>query len=92
MKQLTAKCVCVCVNSLGEVGDVPPPSVEEELEGGLVSVTGSGTGRAMGGGGGGGSMGVVRNGLWTFPWEPPLGWGGAQVHHCVSFHFHFIFI
>lgn len=65
------------------MGEVPPPSVVEELGGGLVSVTGSGTGRAMGGGGGGGSMGVARKGLWTFPWEPPLGCkrghSGAQV-------------
>ncbi len=62
---------------LGEVGELPPPSVEE-VDGGLAS-TGSGTGRAIGGGGGGGSMGVGRKGLWTFPWELPLGWGGAQL-------------
>lgn len=61
----------VCVHSLGEVGELPPPSVEE-VEGGLAS-TGSGTGRAIGGGGGGGSMGVGRKGLCTFPWELPLG-------------------
>lgn len=46
---------------MGEVGELPPPSVEE-VEGGLAS-TGSGTGRAIGGGGGGGSMGVGRKGL-----------------------------
>lgn len=63
--------MCVRTHSLGEVGEFPPPSVEE-VEGGLAS-TGSGTGRAIGGGGGGGSMGVGRKGLWTFPWELPLG-------------------
>lgn len=52
-------------DSLGEVGELPPPSVE--VEGGLESGTGRGTGRAIGGGGGGGSMGVGRNGLCTFP-------------------------
>lgn len=46
---------------LGEVGEVPPPSVV--VEGGFESGTGSGTGRAMGGGGGGGNMGVGKNGL-----------------------------
>lgn len=51
--------------SLGEVGELPPPSVE--VEGGLESGTGRGTGRAIGGGGGGGSIGVGRNGLCTFP-------------------------
>lgn len=71
-------CVRVCVYSLGEVGELPPPSVEE-VEGGLAS-TGRGTGRAIGGGGGGGSMGVGRKGLWTFPWELPFGWrrGGEE--------------
>ena len=64
-------CVCVCVHSLGEEGEVPPASLDE-VEGGLAS-TGRGTGRAMGGGGGGGSMGVGRKGLWTFAWELPLG-------------------
>lgn len=63
--------ILVCAHSLGEVGELPPPSVEE-VEGGLAS-TGRGTGRAIGGGGGGGSMGVGRKGLWTFPWELPLG-------------------
>lgn len=67
--------MCVRAHSLGEVGELPPPSVEE-VEGGLAS-TGRGTGRAIGGGGGGGSMGVGRKGLWTFPWELPLGWGGG---------------
>lgn len=58
------------VEYVGEVGELPP-SVED-VEGGLLS-TGRGTGRAMGGGGGGGSIGVGKNGLWTFPWELPLG-------------------
>lgn len=71
------ECVFMCVcHSLGEVGELPPPSLED-VGGGLAS-TGSGTGRAIGGGGGGGSMGVGRKGLWTFPCEPPLGWGGEQ--------------
>lgn len=77
IKLPVSKCMCVCVhvheNSLGEVGELPPPSVDE-VEGGLAS-TGRGTGRAIGGGGGGGSMGVGRKGLWTLPWELPLGWG-----------------
>lgn len=53
------------VEYVGEVGECPPPSVD--VEGGLESDTGRGTGLAMGGGGGGGSMGVGRKGLWTFP-------------------------
>lgn len=60
----------VGVEYVGEVGELPP-SVEE-VDGGLLS-TGRGTGRAMGGGGGGGSIGVGKNGLWTFPWELPFG-------------------
>lgn len=43
------------------MGELPPPSVE--VEGGLESDKGRGTGRAIGGGGGGGNMGVGRNGL-----------------------------
>lgn len=89
-EQLSTRCIvsvlfhllCVCVHSLGEVGELPPPSVEE-VEGGLAS-TGRGTGRAIGGGGGGGSMGVGRKGLWTFPWELPLGWGGGVINRSVT--------